>query len=199
MVAPRRGKRVGDEAPRKVVVGFPTSGRDTGGDVAAARCTRRAQRGRRGGGRRGTAAALLDRRAGDAGCVAVWSRRGQAHSEATRTRRATRRWRVRPRQRCLPGGTKHPRSGTDGVLRLGRGCKLRGDGAQGSVGATMWRLRPRREGRGLLRSCSQFCCTRRPQWGGDEGAFARHGGGDAGRSQVIGSFERSRTVAGSQL
>jgi hypothetical protein len=151
------------------------------------------------GGRRGTAAALLDRRAGDAGCVAVWSRRGQAHSEATRTRRATRRWRVRPRQRCLPGGTKHPRSGTDGVLRLGRGCKLRGDGAQGSVGATMWRLRPRREGRGLLRSCSQFCCTRRPQWGGDEGAFARHGGGDAGRSQVIGSFERSRTVAGSQL
>lgn len=50
---------MGDEAPRKVVVGFPTSGRDTGGGVAATRRTCRAHRGRRRGAQRHDSAARL--------------------------------------------------------------------------------------------------------------------------------------------
>jgi hypothetical protein len=159
---------VGDEAPRKVGVGFPTSGRDTGGGVAATRRTCRAHRGRRRG--------------------------AQRHDSAARSasgRRGLRRGVAAPRGRRIASPHGH-----DGVLRPGRGCRLRDDGAQGSVRAAMWRLRPGRGG---------ACCAPAPSSasrGGRSGEGPRGllqdmgiGHWDAGRLQVTGSFERSRTVA----
>jgi hypothetical protein len=146
MVAPRRGKGWGMKHPGSVA-GFPTLGRDTGGGVAAARRTCRAQRGRRRGAQRHDIAAR-----------SASGRRGLRHGVA-----APRGGRIaRPREHgarqgggvrgCVSGvyrgtrsahGTKHPKSGERCFeVGEGRGCRLHDDDAQWSVEAAMWRLRP---------------------------------------------------------